>query len=491
MKKTFKYMVIISLAACMGCSDWLDVSPRSEMKQEDLLNAEDGFKSAITGVYIQMASEDLYGKNTSMYFPELLAQTWTRGGDPNNYPGERYIPDWDFKNAKVEPIIEKIWKSYYKCIAHLNNVLEQMEGAEALFSNGNYDLIKGEALGLRAFLHLDLLRLFGPVPDHNAPDKPAIPYAEEMTKDPNKLRTLTYAEVTGKIIRDLNAAEAYLAKDPLISGDNLHLNRPSVDYADGWIRPNDEWQFYRQARFNYYAVKATKARYYHWIGDTGNALKYAKEVIDSEKFKLTNENDYKSGGDYGKNLVMLSEHIFGVDNPDHQSIIQDLFKSSGATLTQTAGYIQTAYENITGDIRNVPSRYWVQRSYVNNNLKNHFLKYSGSDNFQAANRIPLLRLAEMYLIMIEDSPVGTADVYWEDFMVARNLPETWKGTLTSVSAIKERMEKEYRKEFMGEGQMFFFYKKHAYTLYTWPKRFVVPEVSYEIPRPQSQIAFDK
>lgn len=34
---------------------------------------------------------------------------------------------------------------------------------EVITTPGYYEIMKGEALGLRAFLHFDLLRMFGPV----------------------------------------------------------------------------------------------------------------------------------------------------------------------------------------------------------------------------------------------------------------------------------------------------------------------------------------
>lgn len=488
MKKIVKFMVMISLSACMGCSDWLDVNPRTEVKEDQLYETEDGFKSALTGAYIQVASANLYGKNTSLYFPELLIQTWSPGGDTYNHPLEAYIPKWDFKQKDVEPFLETMYKSYYKCIAHLNNVLGNLDSHGAVFMHGNYDLIKGEALGLRAFLHLDLLRFFGPVPGPEASGQPAIPYVEEMTKNPNLLTTLTYDEVVRKIIRDLDAAEKCLANDPLLTSDNKHLNKPNANWSDWENKPEDEWHMYRQVRFNYYAVKGTKARLYHWIGETGKAIENAKEVIDSEKFRLTNENDYMSDyNGYVQNMVMLSEHLFGVSNPDHQSIIQSLFKNSDALLSQSTANISNAYEGITGDIRNVPNRYWQERSYQNNKT-HHFRKYSGIDNIPTQNIIPLLRLAEMYLILIEDLPAGQKESYYRDYLIARNLPLEWENTLNDE--LKERLEKEYRKEFMGEGQMFFFYKKHNYEQFTWPSAIKVPANGYVIPRPQSQNVFD-
>lgn len=488
MKKNFILYWLLCIVTVTACSDWLDVNPRTEVKEEQLFETEDGFKSALVGAYIQVASSNLYGKNTSMYFPELLSQTWTPGSDQDNHPLEMYIPKWDFKHAGVESLIETMYKSYYKCIAHLNEILGNLDARKSVFMHGNYDLIKGEALGLRAFLHLDLLRFFGPIPDAEAGGKLAIPYVEEITKNPNLLTTLTYAEVVKRIIRDLDAAEKCLENDPLVTSDNKHLNSPDGAWTDWEDKPKDDWQMYRQVRFNYYAVKGTKARFYQWIGDTENAVKQAREVIASGKFRLTNENDYQSDYlGYKRNMVMLSEHLFGVSNPDHQDVIQSLFKNSDALLSQKVNNISKAYEGITGDIRNVANRYWQERAYQSSKT-NHFRKYSGIDDIPAVNKIPLLRLAEMYLILLEDLPEGERELYYKEYLIARNLPLDWETSLKNE--LKDRLEKEYCKEFMGEGQMFFFYKRHGYIQYTWPSTFKVPVTSYVIPLPQSQTVFD-
>lgn len=485
MKEKFKYIVAMVLVACMGCSDWLDVKPRTEMREDEVFQTEDGFKQALIGAYIQMASSDLYGKNMTMYFPEILAQNFKTLSYQRNT--EYYIEHWDFESTNVESLIDGIWKAYYKVIVHLNNILGHIDEAKDIFSYGNYELVKGEALGLRAFLHLDLLRMFGPIPNEAASGKLAIPYAEEMSKDPNLFQTLAYAEVCEKIIRDLDAAEELLKHDPLVEGNNYDLN----DWYQNEGEPTDDWQYFRQQRFNYYAVKGTKARYYHWIGDETNAVKYAKEVIDSEKFRLANENDYNGVNyDYENSLVMLSEHLFGLNVPDLQDIVQPLFKDEEPALSiEYSDDIALAYENSTSDIRNKPNRYW-QTVNMGWDTYNYFLKYTGNDDVAASDCVPLLRLAEMYFILIEDSAIGTVNEYWRSFILARGLSENLEGTLTSEEAIRDRMEKEYRKEFMGEGQMFYFYKKHAYTAYSWPENFTVPQPDYEIPRPESQTIFD-
>ncbi|MEG0796653.1 MAG: hypothetical protein RR397_09160, partial [Odoribacter sp.] len=68
MKRKLTYIVLL-LVLCSSCSDWLDVRPRNEMKETDMYAVEEGFKNALTGAYIQLASQELYGKLASMYIP--------------------------------------------------------------------------------------------------------------------------------------------------------------------------------------------------------------------------------------------------------------------------------------------------------------------------------------------------------------------------------------------------------------------------------------
>jgi hypothetical protein len=471
-----------------ACNDWLDVSPRSEIRESELFSSEDGFKHALTGAYILIADDDLYGKNASMYIPEALSRHWAT----TETTSELYrLSDYEYTYSNVESLIGNLWLNYYKVIAQLNNILENLEKSDVQFSYKNDKLIKGEALGLRAFLHLEVLRLFGPVPDIAQQGDIAIPYVTELTKDPNKLISLSYAKVLEWIEKDLNAAEELLEEvDPLLLNKNLWLNR-TFPYGDDY--PKDPWQLYRQTRFNYYAVLGTKARFYHWTGKKSQAVEYATKVIeatdpdDASKFTLADEA-YYSGSD--RNMVMYCEHLFGIQNPDLQSVIGPLFKESGALFSQSQNNLNTAYETSinTNDIRRT-SRYWELRS--GSQTTNHFLKYSGSNDVPANNRVPLLRLAELYLIVIEDSSLDEAKPYFSDFRIARAMDIVIEDpSLVDDNTRLSRLEKEYRKEFYGEGQMFFFYKKHNYENFTWPTVFTVPAGGYVIPKPKDQIKFE-
>ena len=60
-----KYLLTILLGATMllsSCKKWLDVQPRTRVTLNTLYSTEDGFIDALTGIYIQMKSSSLYGK---------------------------------------------------------------------------------------------------------------------------------------------------------------------------------------------------------------------------------------------------------------------------------------------------------------------------------------------------------------------------------------------------------------------------------------------
>lgn len=490
--KNIYYILITSVALLFSaCSDWLDVRPRNEMKEDALYANEEGFKNALNGVYILLAKENLYGKNATMYIPEMLTRHWIL---PVNSTSLDYrLANLDYTNSSVENLFESLWSDYYTVIVHLNNILTNIENNEVKFSYGNDRLIKGEALGLRAFLHLDLLRLFGPVPGEDAMGKPAIPYVEEMTKDVLKLQTKTYDEVCKRIERDLDAAEAELEKDPIILNKTYDLNHPSE--ATGEDMPEDSWQYYRQIRFNYYAVKGTKARFYHWLGDTENAVKYAKEVVKALNPDGTSKFELTTDGTLNLNtLVFLNEHLFGVYNSDLKTFAQPLFENENPTFTQSVTNIDAAFEVSEHplDIRykKDENRYWKEKQYQNSTKYNHYMKYTGNDDYDYANTVPLLRLAEMYLILIEDLPLAEAHSYFSTYRLSRALDLSVENTLNSANDVRLRLEKECRKEFFGEGQMFFFYKKHRYESYSWPATYALPANAYQIPLPKSQTIFD-
>ena len=67
MKFRLLYIGVIAVAsACLtSCSDWFDVSPKTDVKAEELFETPEGFESALAGIYISLTDEDSYGHDMS------------------------------------------------------------------------------------------------------------------------------------------------------------------------------------------------------------------------------------------------------------------------------------------------------------------------------------------------------------------------------------------------------------------------------------------
>ena len=65
MKKIYRTIVLLSATAVLGtsCSDWLNVYPSDQIKEEFLFETGNGYRAALNGVYRKMASWSIYGSN--------------------------------------------------------------------------------------------------------------------------------------------------------------------------------------------------------------------------------------------------------------------------------------------------------------------------------------------------------------------------------------------------------------------------------------------
>ncbi len=242
-----------------GCKKWLDVQPKTDIRERDLFTTELGFKDALIGVYQLMATEPAYGENLTMSFMDALGQRYATGSTSHKF---YYAARYDYTHESTKNTISSIWGTLYKAIANLDNVLMQIDDNKQLFLGNNYNLVKGEALALRAYLHFDLLRLFGaaPVVDGN---RKAIPYVTKFGNETYPL--LTVNEVIDSCLTDLGAAAMLL----------------SVDKSVREQFNEDPFLSYTRSHMNYWAVKGLQARIYLYKGDKTSAAAAAQEIINN------------------------------------------------------------------------------------------------------------------------------------------------------------------------------------------------------------------
>lgn len=475
-RNVFTCLALLSIASC---ENWLDVQPEAMVSAEELFSQEEGFREAINGVYTLCAGNMFYGGLASVELQDAFMQNYSF--EPSDYTNYARTAAFDFSDEMCKWRLATIWSAAYSAIVNCNLILEHVDKDTAIFREGMYDLIKGEALALRAYLHFDLLRLFAPSHKSGA-NLPAIPY---VTTYSNRVTPLSTVEgVLANVLEDLKEAKDLLASDPIrdpsyVVGYNTDVDSVTEQAnADLFLRN-------RRHRLNYYAVSATLARAYLYKGDREGAFKEAAEIIDARKFKWTDPAALLAGEE-NKDCVMYPELIFAWYNESNATNLRDRFNNVTVGYFVHAAHLWNIYEVESvggGDYR---FNGWFTLS--TSNEKYQIIKYArntsgtGDKHFLV---IPAVRLAEMYYIAAEaiypDDPVRA----WEFLDVVR----LQRNVVAPSGDFQAELLKEYRKETFAEGQAFYAYKRFDKSITTEAGLILDPEHIYSIPLPDDEVEF--
>ncbi|HJF71991.1 MAG TPA: RagB/SusD family nutrient uptake outer membrane protein [Butyricimonas virosa] len=451
---------------CGACNDWLTVQPETVIVEEDMCTTDEGVKQLLSGMYYTMRTlySPAYPLGGGDGLAEGLACTW-------NPSGERLIAlanrDYTTTNS-VRYLLNNTFRDLYNVIAMANDFVKAAEQNKGKLTESVYNIGMGEALAIRAYCHLDLIRLWGPMPSRVDAGKNYLPYV--TVNDPNPYEYISFERYMTLLLEDLDRAEEFLlASDPVVTN-----TFESTDQA------NVEWR-YRKSRINYYGVLGLQARARLWNGDTEGALSYARKVINAEnedgttKVRLMTLKE--DGQEYqpGSNIWLLgdpsayAEHLCGIKCDDWNwekgpwtgpTGVQKVLYIEGVSGSETAHRateFRELFDNKTTDFRY--SRVW-QVSVIAGGVivTANFQKYKGfyiSSTNTCQMNFPLIRLSEMYLIVMEKAPLDEANAAWEKFSAAREVAYV---PYTEADR-QERVYKEWIREFLGEGQNFYTYKR--------------------------------
>lgn len=425
--------ILLCLLAFCSCDRWLSVSPSNEMPVDDQFSSEQGVKDALAGVYVLIKDQSLYGQALSFGYIENMASLW----DVTAASTEESLALHEYD--KVTSTVDNIYGKLYNAIANVNNILDHIQADNGvLLTPGMYEIIRGECLALRAFLHFDLMRLFGPIPNDLEVGGARLPYVKEVSKD-IKL-PVAYDEYKNFLLGDLHEAETLLKdNDPLVTGE------PVTD--DFWLR--------RTSRMNYYAVRALQARAYLWYGETENAYTAAMEVIGARNGDGTKKFDIQGIkiAFPGKDFALYPEQIFGLYDHQLDSKYSSLFQTGILYKgTTSLDIMKNLYGNTGRDIREL--YLWELRNLPTGD-RYAIKKY---DVTFGTKQIPLIRLSELYFIAIETGSASQAAKLWEDYRESRVLDV--KELPADPVLIRQEVLTEFRKEFYAEGQLFYLYKRY-------------------------------
>lgn len=475
-----------------SCNDWLDVRPDTEQKEKDQFSTENGFQTALTGCYLQMAGQSAYGLSLTMTSVENLANLWRIDPSTSRY-GERDLSRHNYTTDYAKSTVSGIYTALFKTVTQANMIIKNAEGNTGVFREKRmHDIVLGEAYAIRAYCQLDILRLFGQMPKDGQKEV-RLPYSEatNINEIPQYYGFTDYA---AKLKRDIERAEELLRdSDP---ATKYPYNRT---YATGEEYEKNEFLMYRQMRLNYWAVRALHARMALYTGDKESARTVARSIIDAKLpdstsvRSLSGLNDYKSGY-----TTCPNECYFSISKYDVKEYAVNYFTDNENNVVSSYGANQFAisqemleqlYQGEAIESHNRYSGLWNQSLKDGNGyLWVGFKRYCYDDKVANPNLyyqiIPMLRTSEMYLIVMETSTdLAEINALYVDYMKSHNVARP--KLFTSLDEVAAWIENEYRREFYGEGQMFYTYKRLGEKSIMWLNT-PADENTYILPLPETE-----
>ena len=496
MKAKYLTAILLMAAGLVSCTKWLDVYPRSEITSSKVFDNEDGFYSALAGLYIKMADDQLYGFDlTCGYLDMMGGAVYTGAGNMLTYQANNYYADpmygsmvaplqfpalnytrGQIRTEKTDATFEQIWIKMYNTITNANLLLEELEMADgSMFESGVKELLTGEALAVRAYLHLDLVRLFQP------------PYLSEQGKTARRIPymntldalTFTPSSTTDEILDQVDADLAHAAQlmkdnDPISSGKSYYATMFSTD---------------RRYKLNYYAVKLLQARSFLYRGLDKQAYEAAMEVIEqapgagihfiteAERGKLDS-----NGTPADRSCPM--ENLFAVLTDELDENMRDAVSSYGTRLgafgriasnkwlSATSGQTPESFFSAESDIR---INLWKRTVYPSGMVGKYIRESSKPEDIALYPKqaVTLLKLGEAYLIAAEAAIDAVSPN--EALRLLQELQKAREGGIynsADAEGLKQEILWEYRRETLGDGQLFYAYKRRneprLYTLFQAP-----------------------
>lgn len=461
-------VVVLALFGTTSCNDWLDVKPKTEEEADKLFSTLDGFKSALAGVYIGLSQSELYGREMTFGMVGVLGQEWGSGADLTSaYSAYSYLRNYNYEQVVSKALIDAVWNKMYEGIANVNTLIQYTDLKRDVLGR-YYEVIRGEALALRAYMHFDLLRLFAPY-DFSAEAKVAIPYVLEAK--PAIAPQVTPAKFVEYALKDVEAALVLLKSDPIFTGQD-------VTGEDNGYLAN------RNFHLNYYATLGLKARICLYAKDITSAYNAANEVIMAQEqkglFPWVKTSDITTTEANLRDRTFSSEHLFAFNTTKLEDFIKGYFREASIPLMERIlpgelyeadDYRTALYETYSGT-PNVLTKFWQMDK----------VSVPGQGTVSPKrNRMPGIRITEMYYIAVEtlmESDIDEALGMLNTFRMHRGLTSLKD---LQKDQLQKELEQEYYREFIGEGQVFFYHKRMN------TKMIATANAIYVLPMPDDEI----
>ncbi len=399
---------LIVMQLLVACDDFIDKQPIDQLSQATFFADEPTTRTAVIGAYRSLTTSFSYGQ-AFIVVPEFAA------GHMEHISGfPEYMEYTNFSIRIDNPWSLNMWTAFYASINACNNIITYAPEIEGYSANTALQNLVNEARFIRALAYFNLTRGWGQVPLILEPT------SAETTSADLRVSRNSQDEIFASIIQDLEQASTL----PLTASGS------------------------QKGRASGIAVRALLAKVYLYTGNYSQSAQLAAEVIGTGGYGLVpnfadiwlNENTEEA----------LFELQFDQQTPN--TFVQNANPASRQEFfaRESAGDI---FEE--GDLRR---DFTVRRAEDNTGSERFYVGKYRNFNPPAQN-IPVLRLAEVYLIHAE--------------ALARSNNSPDNQSLESLNAVRQRaglspvdagmslddfvraVQEEKRKEMMFESEVWF------------------------------------
>lgn len=464
--KNLTLLSIISLTLLFtACESLLDVEAENTISGDVLVDTE-SIQQALTGAYynftgISNGSEggELMGGDF-MIVPELLARV---SGTPSEYRWEIVLTPTAYRDFINKDILETNtrvaanWVRAYETINLVNNIIANID---RVTDTQERNRIHGEALAIRGILYYEMVLLWAPQYDAEGVDAAtvkAIPVRTDPIVDINEIPKLSMADVR-------TIAEVYAqAESDLSSASDL-------------LQPFGK----NATNLSFYACQAYLAKLNLQRGDYGAAEVFADEVISSGQYSLASNSllAFNNNSNSTEDIFAIQQNLAnnvgdrssGLGLTAYYSSLTEsglgVFGLLSNVLTSSSWLNSPLFEDadirgsIDLDVDSTTSASQLNTAYYQN-LANNDPSLLSTSKFTSSNHVvPILRLAEMYLIRCESNffnlnenitPQAVSDLNAIRTRAGLNALEV--ASFADSDAFFDSLVVERTREFMHEGML--------------------------------------
>lgn len=488
---------LLSLGLLGSCtSKFLEESPSDQITDANFYKTQNDAIQAVNAAYSELTKEGQY--NAALWGMDMGADISTTGGGGGS-DGIEYTQLDDYNIPSTNFVCQRLWQGSYIALQRANIVLQKVP----LITGMDPAIQKrclGEAQFIRAKMYFDLVRAYGDIPLYTAPP---------VGLDQVNIARSPQADVYKVIVSDLTAAVG-----------NLPASYSGADLG----------------RATKWAAQGLLAKVYLTMGDKANAVTQAQAVIDNsgktmwanygDNFVVANENNnakeslfevqFTNGrNQYDRNNVGSAMNQFFAPRRGGLVPAGDGYGFNVPEPDFVAGYA-------AGDTRKAVT-VWVPGDVSPNgsiqpanlpgspfgyDCKKWFVGMVNTNIWDSPQNVPVLRLAEMYLIVAEGKG-ATADgfealnkVRRRAFGVDYTKASSFDLSASNTSDFQGAVMKERKYELAFEFDRWFDLKRmkgtsyglipvmtaqSAYLATLGVKRGVPTEKNYVLPIPQSEL----